>query len=112
MLPTIYDEIAWDRFLNKICAGCKTVEKNNGICPHEGQEGDCKIVAKKLEKMNDNKNEKTHYPEGEKMKTIWYQVMVLEKEEPYFLKVMEDLMFVYYKDFEAIYYVKGFGEVG
>ena len=48
MLPTIYDEIAWDRFLDKICAGCKTVEKNNGFCPYEGQEGDCKKVAKKL----------------------------------------------------------------
>lgn len=48
MLPTLNDEIAWDRFLDKICAGCKIVEKNNGFCPYEGQEGDCKKVANKL----------------------------------------------------------------
>ena len=48
MLPTLNDEIGWDAFLEGICAGCKTVAKNNGFCPYEGQEGDCKKVAKKL----------------------------------------------------------------
>lgn len=43
-----YYEIGWDAFLEGICAGCKTVAKNNGFCPYEGQEGDCKKVAKKL----------------------------------------------------------------
>lgn len=48
MLPTLNDEIGWDAFLEGICAGCKTVAKNNGFCPYGGQEGDCKKVAKKL----------------------------------------------------------------
>lgn len=50
MLPTVHDEIAWDRLLDMICAGCKTVKKNSGFCPYEGREGDCKKVAKKIPK--------------------------------------------------------------
>ena len=45
------------------------------------------------------------------MKTIWYRVVVLAHEEQDFLKAIEDLGIVYYKDFEEIIYVKGFGEV-
>jgi hypothetical protein len=36
------------------------------------------------------------------MKTIWYRVVVTEDKEQDFLRAMEGLSLIYYKDFEEI----------
>lgn len=45
MIPTVSEELGWEKFLEKTCKRCI---KNGGVCPHEGLEGDCETVKKRL----------------------------------------------------------------
>lgn len=48
MIPTLSEELGWERFLEKTCRSCKIVANNGGVCPHEGLEGNCETVEKRL----------------------------------------------------------------
>lgn len=48
MIPTLSEELGWERFLDKTCKRCKVIAKNGGVCPHEGLEGNCETVKKRL----------------------------------------------------------------
>jgi len=51
MLPTLSDELAWDRFLARVCADCPAPKTDT--CPFEGKEGDCDRVAARIQHMSD-----------------------------------------------------------
>jgi len=58
MIPTLSEELGWERFLEKTCKRCKVIAKNGGVCPHEGLEGDCETVKKRLLVENSSTEEK------------------------------------------------------